>query len=349
MKMKKFQYVYLVATSYSGSTLLSILMNAHPEIASVGELANSIGLSLNKQKSAHYHCSCGAEIGECSYWKEIKELCLWKGVTLDLHDFKTELDVGLGRNMGKLFFGLPDRFTHFQSIRNSFLWTAPVLGQILKSSISRNLLIARSVLDRNGKKIFFDVSKNATSAFYYARSKDIDFKLIHLVRDPRGLLNSAMKRQKDCDPGHVVKYWRRVHGSALSLRNVLDKKSYMLVHYERLCNNTDKTLADICKFIGVEPVDMVKAAVQKDCHIIGNRMRQKKFTGVKFDDGWQQNLTAGQIDSCIEMAGSLGGLFGYGKSVLHGNLQPRILQVVPGISVDSGMGHPSETQNERSV
>jgi len=320
--MEKISFVYVVATSYSGSTLLSILMNAHPEVVSVGELANSIGIILNRRKTSLYHCSCGEEITECSYWKEIRALCYENGVELDLHDFRTKPDMGFGPNLNRLFFGIPDRFAAVQTLRNNLLWMAPFFRERLRNSISRNLVIARSVLKASGKKIFLDASKNATTAFYYSKSEEIDFKMIHLVRDPRGLLHSAMKRHKECDLNHIMKYWRRIHGSAMRLKNSLDEKSYMLVNYERLCSNTDDALQDICRFVGVEPADLVNPAGQSGYHIIGNSMRRKKFTGVKYDECWQQNLTTPQIDTCMEMAGSLGVLLGYGTTSLPGSLPP---------------------------
>jgi len=47
---------YILAASHSGSTLLSMLLGSHPQIATIGEMKLSPGgiRGLNC-----YHCSCG--------------------------------------------------------------------------------------------------------------------------------------------------------------------------------------------------------------------------------------------------------------------------------------------------
>jgi len=48
------KYVYLTSSGYSGSTLLSFMLGAHPCIATVGELSNSI----ENNDPDNYRCSC---------------------------------------------------------------------------------------------------------------------------------------------------------------------------------------------------------------------------------------------------------------------------------------------------
>lgn len=308
----RLDYVYVVATSYSGTTLLSVLMNAHPEIASVGELANSLGIIYRKRKNKRYHCSCGAEIGECSYWEEVRRNCSMQGVELNLYDFKTRLDMGLGDHANRLFFGVPDTFAGIASVRNAMLWMLPVTRQRLKRTLSRNLVIARSILKASGKTIFFDSSKNVTSAFYHAKRSDINFKVIHLVRDPRGVLNSALRRDSHNDSVQILRNWRRLHGGALMLKRSLDEGSYLLVRYERLCHSTQETLDSIYRFIGVTPVDSGNtAAGPEKYHIIGNRMRRKALTGLSYDESWKDSLTGEQLALCKEITGDLGLMLDY--------------------------------------
>ena len=49
--------IYIMSPSFSGSTLLTFLMGAHPSVATVGELkATSLG------DIDEYDCSCGSRI-----------------------------------------------------------------------------------------------------------------------------------------------------------------------------------------------------------------------------------------------------------------------------------------------
>ena len=57
---------YILAASHSGSTLLSMLLGAHPEAATCGELkAGRFGDVEN------YRCSCGALILKCPFWAAV--------------------------------------------------------------------------------------------------------------------------------------------------------------------------------------------------------------------------------------------------------------------------------------
>src|SRR6185503_4540845 len=66
--------IYIAGTSHSGSTLLDLMLNAHPAIFASGEL-----LKLNRQlkikdarKGTHAPCSCGApSLWECPFWSAV--------------------------------------------------------------------------------------------------------------------------------------------------------------------------------------------------------------------------------------------------------------------------------------
>ena len=67
--------IYIAGASHSGSTLLDMMLNAHPEIISVGEV-----LKLNRIKVAktgrvkRTRCSCGsATLLQCEFWSRVNE------------------------------------------------------------------------------------------------------------------------------------------------------------------------------------------------------------------------------------------------------------------------------------
>ncbi|HET9468064.1 MAG TPA: hypothetical protein VFO48_06630, partial [Vicinamibacterales bacterium] len=53
--------VYLAGSGHTGSTLLALLMNAHPAVASVGEVAIKPKIR-HKGNELRQKCSCGALI-----------------------------------------------------------------------------------------------------------------------------------------------------------------------------------------------------------------------------------------------------------------------------------------------
>ncbi len=148
------QIVYTVSTGYSGSTLLSMLMNSHPKIASIGELANTIGHFLNRREQKSYPCSCKNDITACPFWKQVQKQCLEYGVTLDLYDFKAQLDLGFGDKINKMAFSVSNDFRFLQSCRDFVLKCIPLYSSTVNKTLDRNLIITRSILETSGKQIF---------------------------------------------------------------------------------------------------------------------------------------------------------------------------------------------------
>ncbi len=61
----KLRVAYVLACSHSGSTLLAMLLGAHPDACTIGELKLS---SLGDIDC--YRCSCGELIVQCAFWSE---------------------------------------------------------------------------------------------------------------------------------------------------------------------------------------------------------------------------------------------------------------------------------------
>ncbi len=304
-------YVYVVSTSYSGSTLLSMLLNAHPQVTSIGEISNSIGRFFQSGKIKDYYCSCGAEIKQCDFWVKVRQRCSEKGVVLDLHDFDIDLSIYPGTFLNKVIFGVSINFSAIEPLRNRIIWHVPKVKDIVTRILHRNFLIAQSVLEVTGKKIFFDVSKDPRRVEYLSKNNNYDLKVIHLVRDVRGVLNSFRKRGGSKNLNKHTIHWLRVNHSALWLKKRLPKETYLLIKYENLCENTTGVLSEICRFIGVEPLDLISTVNTRPHHIIGNEMRLRPFTGLQLDEEWKTSLTSEQVSKCMEMAGKTSSALGY--------------------------------------
>ncbi|MEL6945942.1 MAG: hypothetical protein AAFO82_25075, partial [Bacteroidota bacterium] len=70
MSSPKTKLVYILASRYSGSTLLSFVLGTHPEIATIGEL-KKIHAKMIAQHGSAKHCSCGKLFLECDFWLQI--------------------------------------------------------------------------------------------------------------------------------------------------------------------------------------------------------------------------------------------------------------------------------------
>lgn len=307
-------YANVASTAYSGTTLLAMLMNSHPQIISIGELANSIGKLFKKGNIDKYYCSCGREIEKCEFWEAVKHRCLEKNVVLNLHDFDLKLDVGLGRPFNRILFGIHHRFVPIQKFRDFILWNIPLYRKMTKRLLERNSVIAKEILDITGNSIFLDTSKDLKRANFLAQNKEFDFKLIHLVRDFRGFFNSYIKHNGEASVQKVARRWKRMNMAAVTrFKTNLPRDSYLLVRYESICHNPKETLKEICRFLGAEELDLTEYVSKQEHHIIGNNMRRKTFNGIRVDESWKKNLSASQIAECLKITDELDKVFPNGS------------------------------------
>lgn len=150
--------VYIASTSHSGSSLLSLMLNAHPEMVSVGEVID-LNRRLQVRDNGRYApCSCGApSLWQCEFWSRVDEVARQtEGMSL------AQLDV--------CNYGEPD-------IRRS-----------------PNAAVFRAVSKAAGKRFIVDSSKRAGRLSYLLQLKGLAVYPIHLIRDPKGQICSMIRK-----------------------------------------------------------------------------------------------------------------------------------------------------------
>src|SRR5512139_378397 len=83
----KTKLLYILAASHSGSTLLSMMLAGHPQIATAGELKLS---SRAIGDVTRYRCSCGRFILQCGFWQRIVSEMKRRGFDFDIADAGTD-------------------------------------------------------------------------------------------------------------------------------------------------------------------------------------------------------------------------------------------------------------------
>lgn len=151
--------VYIVGASHSGSTLLDMMLNAHPDIISVGEV-----LKLNEVKRSRSgkleptKCSCGAiGLSQCAFWSRVNQQILrTHGRSI------AELDVNDYRELG---------------------------------GADANAILFEAIHEVSGKKIIVDSSKMPKRLGHLMRVEGLEVYPIHLIRDPRGVISSVFAKK----------------------------------------------------------------------------------------------------------------------------------------------------------
>ncbi len=299
-------FVGIETTSYSGATLLAFLLNAHPQIASVGEMNGLIP----SEDPESYMCSCGKRIRACEFWQAVTEGMNARGFPFEMADFRTEFQLGGPAWLQKMRL-ISLRNQQLDALRETFLLTLPGEREQVAALAARNTAFVETVLELTGKCIFVDSSKDHYRARALKRFSPYPVRVIHLVRDPRGVAASRLRRGVRIDASQAARQWVRLH---TRLENFLDTRSpqnYFLVRYEDLCRDPRTVLRQLYAFCGANP-EFESADLQAtEHHIVGNAMRLENLSAIKLDERWRELLSSEQQREIWRIAGRLGAQYGY--------------------------------------
>lgn len=311
MSRPALHYGYVVATGYSGTTLLSMLLDSHPRIVSIGEVDNVIPNDLRATATDAYLCSCGQPIRRCGFFERLRARCLEQGVTLDLHDFQTGLGGSWPRLARRMAFGATHRAVWLERGRDALLARLPPHRRHVERILERNIAIARAALEVSGKDVFLDTSKTIARVPHLHRHREIDLRVVHVVRDARAFTFSALRHGTRRGAAEAARAWKRTHAAAGRLREVVGEERYLRFRWEDFCARPAAVLDELCGFLGVEPEELVGCVNDRPHHVIGNRMRLAPVRPIRADERWQATLTPEQRAACERIAGGLNRRFGY--------------------------------------
>lgn len=245
--------IYIAGTSHSGSTLLDLMLNAHPQIRSAGEV-----LKLNRQlaardarKRSFAQCSCGAPtLLECPFWSEV--------------DRRTQATAG--KPLAEL---------DMQDYADKARRAAP------------NEIVFKAMAEVSGRNFIVDSSKLPKRLSCLLSLKELDLYPIHLVRDPKGQIN-AVARKHGGFLKHIFRY-ELVHAQ---IRRTLQAVPHSVVHYEDLVRDPEATLRSVLAPLGLDfdPRQLSWAEAEKH-EVAGNHIRFEASSRLVLDEAWKETLS----------------------------------------------------------
>lgn len=325
MDNKRQKLVYLAAASHSGSTMTAMLLGAHPQLCSVGELK---AIHLGDKNS--YLCSCQTLVAECGFWQGVTDKMAKQGQQFDISNAGMDIRTGANSYVHRLLKPLVRR-PYMELIRDSLLNLSPLWRRQLPLLQQRNADYVRAVANQAGVDTVIDSSKIGIRLKYLLKNKDLDIKVIWIVRDGRGV-SLAYKNPSEYadakDPKHRgggagrtqeqgrnvatgAHEWLRCNQETQAVLATMNKDSWLQVHYEDICNNTSATLDSIFDFIGVCPTQKRLDFKTVEHHVVGNGMRLDSSEAIILDDRWKTELTADELEHFEEIAGGYQRSLGY--------------------------------------
>jgi len=327
MAHQKQKLVYLAAASHSGSTMTAMLLGAHPDLCSVGELK-----AINLGDKNSYLCSCKKLVSECEFWQGVADKMASKGHDFCISDARTDIRTDATPYMLRLLRPLV-RSPFMELIRDTLLSFSSVWRKQLPFLQKRNADYARSIAEQANVDTVVDSSKIGIRLKYLLKNKDLDIKVIWVVRDGRGV-SLAYKNPsefadaknpklrgggagKTQEQGRGIEVgaheWVRCNQETEAVLATMPKENWMQVHYEDICNNTEQTLDTLFEFIGVDPTNKRLDFKTVEHHVVGNGMRLDDSEEIILDDRWKTLLNENELKAYHQITGGYHQSLGYSE------------------------------------
>jgi hypothetical protein len=293
----RIRVVYVMGAGRSGSTVLDVILGSHPEVFGTGEL-----IHLFREEALHRaNCACGESRDACPVWIQVRSRwCELTGLSA-ITDHRP----------------LYRRFCNIQSfdlglrswlrLRRRPNRQSPFLTECLQQTAA----LYRAIAESSGQRVIVESSKNPLRARLLCLIPELDVRLVHLVRDSRGVAWSRMKalhtsresgipREIPSKPVSVsAAYWVLMNGYSEQVCRLFPDRPSARIHYEDLIACPTETLNAIGKLASLDysQVAMQLAAGEpmNPGHLYaGNRVRTGGPIHLRQEDEWADNLTPRQ-------------------------------------------------------
>lgn len=319
--MSVVRVLYIGGWGRSGSTLLDRMLGQVPSVISLGEVRELWMRGLVENG----HCGCGEAFIECVFWREVGDRAFggWRRAPVD-ELLRLRYSVDRGWTLPQLLWPSP-----WPRFRRRFRALAEVLSCLYEA-----------IGEVSGAELLVDSSKLPTYAALLHRVPTIDLRLIHLVRDSRGVAFSWQKVVKRWngpgaagagsdstgrDPNEMARYgivgaaarydFYNAATTALTILGVPSQR----VRYEDLMADPVPTLRSVLNHAGLSPAREALSFVSPDAvtlgpgHLVeGNPMRfVHGAIELRNDDGWRHGLPRGRRLAVTAMTSPLLAAYGY--------------------------------------
>ena len=271
-------YLYIMGRGHSGSTILDILLGSSARVESVGELIS--GLSRSEREV----CSCGAPMPACPFWREVRRRAEAEGVDWD----EACRASGAQRRAANLLWHA------WRTPRND-----PDAGRLARITG----VLERAITATAGKPHLLDSSKTPARALFLLRHLP-EARVIHLVRDPRSVMQSYLWRLEPGNAGFRFAGRERAWGRVLPLvlasgiwtvGNLMCEligqrhpDRVVRVRYEDLRARPAAVLAEIGRAFALDVDDVVARLEHGEAFAVGHNIggnRIRTEGAVRFDPG----------------------------------------------------------------
>ena len=320
--------LYIGGFGRSGSTLVERILGQLPGFCSAGEIV----FLWQRGLIDHQLCGCGMPVPECEFWSRVGKTAFGGWDQIDPHEM-----LALQHRV--------DRNRYIPSM------VAPRLRPAARADLDRYTEVLsklyRAIGEVAGARVVIDASKHASTAFLLRRVPGVDLRVVHLVRDSRGVAYSWTKEVRKPEvtgddafmpvysPSSSGRQWVAYNllFDAFGILGVLDAvfsgdtpgPPGMVLRYEALLENPREGLERILAHAG-EPVTPESFAflgdgwvdLGVDHTVAGNPMRfHQGRLDLRLDRAWTTKLPARDRKVVTAITWPLQLRYGYSKRNSH--------------------------------
>jgi hypothetical protein len=273
--------VYIAGDGRSGSTLLDRLIGSYPGTFSCGELGNL----LQSAAAPDEFCACGSLAGECDFWRKVLER--WRGAVPGFSEREYRLLQLRYERLRSLLRPFNEMNTDSPSFVRYAEYTRALFGAIAELS---------------GASVIIDSSKGPARALALSRIPGLDLRMLHLVRDVRGVAYSLRNpnRGKPKEGVPVKKRsnlrfagtWATINYFCEHVRPKIAGPNLFL-RYEDYTADLDGTLARLADLLGTQRIGFEASAshlMRQGHQVAGNDGRMRPVQRVATDEAWRRQF-----------------------------------------------------------
>jgi hypothetical protein len=220
--------VFVAGISFSGSTLMGLMLGSQPGIIFGGELKDYKRRMQSQIRGSGSFCSCGGARETCPFWSVVQER----------YGAETELSPAPGFSLKNLFLGI--KLLLGIGLKRH---ETTAHGSLLKSIYA----VAREQYPDT--RYVVDTSKSIANLDAISRTPGIEVSVIHLIRDGTAVAGSYKKRGSELLYGMTT--WS-VGNLFIWLYIKRRKLKSIRVDYRSLCLGDEATYRALNEFLGTD-------------------------------------------------------------------------------------------------
>ncbi len=276
--------LYVLGTQRGGSTIVGRVVGAQPGFAFGGEVRRLWTRGIGPGRT----CGCGRGFDVCPLWSKVLPDVLVDGVTA-AHVAAWQAEVAPGDHSWRG----AERVVR-ASRPGARPW--PALERYREVMGRMYTAMARAL----GARVLVDASKLPVDAAVLLGIDGVEASVLHLVRDPRGVVHSQLRRhapQGGMERVRVLRLagaWAVRHGTARRLARERGDAGWLELRYEDFATDPGPALTRVAGVVGERsgPVPPDGRYDLAEVHTAGGRLPAETGVALRRDDRWKTDLPA---------------------------------------------------------